>query len=102
MIYIVDIDNTICDTVNSDYENSTPIPDRIKKINELYNSNTIIYWTARGMASGRDIEELQILTENSLKDWGCNYHELRMQKPQYDVWIDDKADWIFRENGEEE
>lgn len=93
MTYIVDIDNTICFTEGSDYINSEPYPIRIDKINELYDEgHEIIYWTARGGNSGIDWTEL---TTKQLKEWKCKYHELRMWKPKYDVWIDDKADWIF-------
>jgi len=93
LIYIVDIDNTICETHNSDYPNSVPYTDRIDRINRLYSEgHTIIYWTARGGNSGIDWTEL---TTQQLKQWNCKYHELRMRKPSYDVWIDDKADWIF-------
>jgi len=87
--YIVDIDNTICKTQGNDYVTSTPCPDRIEKINSLYDQgNTIIYWTARGGTSGLDWTEL---TNRQLVSWGCKYHEIRMRKPSYDVWIDDKA-----------
>lgn len=97
MIYIIDIDGTICETTNSDYNNSRPIKERISRVNDLYtDGNTIIYWTARGMTSGRDKKELRELTEKQLIEWGCLYNELRMQKPHYDVWVDDKADWIFK------
>ena len=93
MIYIVDIDHTICDNSNSDYPNSVPYIDRIAKINELFDQgHTIIYWTARGGNSGIDWSEL---TKEQLGKWGCKHHELRMNKPSYDVWVDDKADWIF-------
>ena len=89
MIYIIDIDNTICKTSNSDYQNSIPIHDRIEKVNSLYDQgHTVIYWTARGMNSGTDHTEL---TTNQLKLWKCKYTELRMFKPRYDVWVDDKA-----------
>lgn len=93
MIYIVDIDQTICYTPTVDkrqaYELSTPIPKRIAKINELYNQgHTIIYWTARGSGSG--INQYRI-TRQQLDTWGVLYHELRMGKPSYDIWIDDKA-----------
>jgi CMP-N,N'-diacetyllegionaminic acid synthase len=95
MRYIVDIDNTICfQDAPSDYPNSTPIKERIRKINTLFDAgHEIIYWTARGAVSKIDWREL---TEKQLTEWGCKYHELRMNKPHYDVWIDDKADWIFR------
>jgi hypothetical protein len=93
MIYIVDIDNTICITDSSNYYESSPIVHRINKINELYDAgNTIIYWTARGMSSGKDWKNL---TQKQLTEWNCKYHELWMNKPSYDIWIDDKADWIF-------
>ena len=93
MIYIVDIDQTICSTpvINGKnrYDLSKPYPDRIEKINELYEAgHTIIYWTARGSGSG--INQFQI-THGSLWAWGAKFHELRLGKPSYDVWIDDKA-----------
>lgn len=89
MKYIVDIDNTICLTSNSDYENSQPLPDRILKINELYESgHEIHYWTARG--SNSKINWLP-LTLKQLADWGCKYTSAKTGKPAYDTWIDDKA-----------
>ena len=46
----VDIDNTICNTEGSDYPNSSPRYDQIKKINKLFDEgNKITYWTARGI-----------------------------------------------------
>lgn len=89
MIYAVDIDNTICLTSGSDYYNSKPIQARIKKINLLYNSgHTIVYWTARGSKSGIDWKQL---TKQQLNDWGCLYHSLLFNKPDYDLYIDDKS-----------
>ena len=95
MRYIVDIDNTICfQDSSSNYPNSTPMKEHIQRVNELFDAgHEIIYWTARGAVSGIDWREL---TEKQLTEWGCKYHELWMNKPQYDVWIDDKADWIFQ------
>ena len=31
-----------------------------------------------------------MLTYVQLKKWGCNFHELKMGKPAYDLFIDDK------------
>lgn len=94
MIYIVDIDGTICNSLNSDYANSQPIESRIQHINSLYEQgHTIIYWTARGATSGINWSDF---TKTQLAQWGCKYTELKMSKPHYDVWVDDKADWIFR------
>lgn len=91
MKYIVDIDGTICRTTGGDYTRSQPFPERIQKINDLYNSgHHITYWTARGGNSGIDWTDV---TKEQLTRWGCLYHELRMRKPVYDVWIDDRAVW---------
>lgn len=89
MIIYVDIDNTICKTEGTEYEKSEPYKSKIDKINKLYNEgHFIVYWTARGSGSGIDRTEL---TLNQLKQWGCKYHQLRMWKPAYDVFIDDKS-----------
>jgi hypothetical protein len=93
MIYIVDIDNTICITpeINGhrDYTNAKPMHDRIEKINKLkLNGHKIIYWTARGSGSGINWFEY---TLKQLVKWNCLFDELRMGKPSYDIWIDDKA-----------
>ena len=89
MKYIIDIDNTICYTFTGDYPNSKPIGYNIDKINRLYKEgHHITYWTARGSNSGIDWAEL---TKTQLDTWGCLYHELKLGKPVYDVWIDDKA-----------
>lgn len=54
MKYVVDIDGTICtngDCSACKYEGSVPLPDRIAKINKLYDEGHIIwYFTARGMS----------------------------------------------------
>lgn len=90
MIYVIDIDGTICTQVTDGrYEGAQPHVDRIEKINKLYDAeNTIIYWTARGSNTGKDWTEL---TRKQLLAWGCKYDELRMKKLPYDVWVDDKA-----------
>lgn len=89
MIVYVDVDNTICRTEGSDYQNSIPIHENIEKINKLYDEgNQIIYWTARGATSGIDWE---LLTKTQLIMWECKYHELRLDKPAFDILVDDKA-----------
>ena len=88
-IIYVDIDETICKTPeNRDYNRSKPIKERIEKINQLYNDgNTIIYWTARGTLTGDDHREL---TEKQFESWGVKYHKLILEKPYYDLFIDDR------------
>ena len=96
MIIFIDIDETICDTPeNRDYTLSVPIEENIQKANKLYDEgHTIVYWTARGSVSGRDLTEL---TNQQIKDWGAKCHEVRLGKPYYDLFIDDKnmntKDW---------
>ena len=89
MIIFVDIDETICvSPADRNYANAVPIKKNIKKINEMYdNGDTIIYWTARGTGSGIDWREV---TETQFEKWGVKYHELRLGKPIYDLFIDDK------------
>jgi histidinol phosphatase-like enzyme len=89
MIYYVDIDETICQSPETrDYTQATPFPDRIEKINNLYEMGyTIVYWTARGTGSGIDWREV---TEAQFQKWGVKYHDLKFGKPVYDLFIDDK------------
>ena len=89
MIIYVDIDETICMSPESrDYSRAIPIMKNIEKINELYDAgNTIVYWTARGTGSGIDWREV---TQLQLNSWGVKHHELRLDKPSFDVFIDDK------------
>ena len=92
MIIFVDIDDTICyyekKGDNLDYSRAIPYKDRIEKINNLYDKgDTIVYWTARGTLTQK---RWFGITHKQLTDWGCKFHELRMGKPVYDLFIDDK------------
>ena len=97
MIYVIDIDGTICTNTNGNYKNAIPLHDRIEHINHLYDDgNTIYIYTARGMKTfDGDIkviyEQLYELTLNHLKEWGVKHHGLFMGKLHYDLLIDDKA-----------
>ena len=86
----VDIDNTICQTLGSDYENSIPIYANITKINNLYQcGHQITYYTARGSVSKIDWHNL---TKEQLDSWGCKYHNLSVgEKPAFDLLIDDRT-----------
>lgn len=90
MKIMVDIDDTICYHTDTslNYANAKPYCERIQKINALYDEgNTIIYWTARGSMTGTNWFSI---TLKQLNEWGCRFHELRMGKPAYDLFIDDK------------
>ena len=89
MKYHIDLDNTLCFTEKSDYENSVPILERIRYVNELKKQgNHITIWTARGGRTGIDHREL---TLKQLKEWNVGYDDLLMGKPDYDIYIDDKS-----------
>ena len=95
-IIYVDIYETICHRetstdfgVTPDYTKAKPITENIEKINKLYDEgNTIVYWTARGSRKQIDWTEL---TTNQLAEWGAKYHELKVDKPFYDLFIEDKS-----------
>ena len=85
----IDLDNTMCLTEGSDYENSQPILERIRYINKLKeDGNFITIWTARGSKSGINHKEL---TLKQLEKWSVKYDNLLMEKPSYDMYIDDKS-----------
>ena len=101
MLIMIDIDETICTHDNTDksvarqYDKGVPIIENIAKANRLYDEgHTIVYWTARGAQTGIDWRDV---TEQQLSLWGCKYHSLRLDKPHYDLYIDDKVintkDW---------
>ena len=89
MVIYIDIDETICRSPDvPDYTVSYPITENIQKANALYDEgHTIVYWTARGAKTGIDWREH---TEKQFKEWGVKYHELKLNKPYYDLFIDDK------------
>ena len=92
MLIFVDIDHTICYYSDRssipDYNLALPYDDRISKINTLYDEgHQIVYWTARGTKTG---QKWFHVTLKQLNKWCCKFHELRMGKPAYDLFIDDK------------
>ncbi len=96
MVIFIDIDETICVTPASrDYSLAEPVLKNIEKANKLYDEgNTVVYWTSRGVGSGIDWRDV---TEKQFQKWGVKYHDLRLDKPVYDLFIDDRVmnttDW---------
>ncbi len=92
MIIYCDIDGVLMtqDPNNEiDYENAEPIKENIEKINKMYEAgDNITLWTSRGSLTGIDH---RVLTLKQLKKFGVKYHTLRMDKPYYDEFIDDRA-----------
>lgn len=95
--FVFDIDDTICNNKNRDYENAEPIKEVIDKINYLYdNGATIKLYTSRGMVScNGDLEKIIAKNNDVLKRWleknNVKYNELIFGKPLGDLYIDDKA-----------
>ena len=54
MIYCFDLDGTLCTNTNGDYKNASPFLNRISHVNSLYDDNTIIISTARGVTTGKN------------------------------------------------
>lgn len=96
-IYVFDLDHTLCDVRKIaeennrwGYEQAEPYFERIKQVNELYNTgNQIIIDSARGTVSGKDWYDI---TKKQLDSWGLKYHKLRTgEKFPSDYYIDDKS-----------
>jgi len=96
-IFYIDIDGIIFENDSSrmDYYTVVPIEKNIRKINKLYDEgHAIILWTARGGTTGIDWTtetKKQLFMEN------VKYHKLLMNKPTFDVFIDDRAYNSFEE-----
>ena len=100
MLIYIDIDETICKTSGDknlprDYSKAVPILENITKANKLYHDgHTIVYWTARGTKTDKTWFSI---TYDQLVEWGVKFHELKMGKPAYDLFICDKVmnteDW---------
>lgn len=94
---VFDIDDTICNNKNRDYENAIPIKEVIGKINNLYDKGVrIILYTSRGMVScNGDLDKIIAKNKDILETWleknNVKYHELIFGKPLGDLYVDDKA-----------
>ena len=94
---VFDIDDTICNNKNRDYENAIPFKDVIEKINNLHKQGAkIILYTSRGMVScNGDLKKIIAKNKDVLEKWlaknKVEYDELIFGKPLGDMYIDDKA-----------
>jgi CMP-N,N'-diacetyllegionaminic acid synthase len=95
MIIYVDIDNTICNSVEDDYTNSTPILENVAKVKSLIQEgHEVSFWTARGTVTGKDWTDV---TNQQLESWGLGGIPVIFGKPYFDLFIDDRVmnveDW---------
>jgi len=107
-IFCFDLDNTLCETKASNYNNSKPKKKAIKVVNSLYDKGHIIkIYTARYMGRNQDNlknkKKISLKISNQLKLFGLKYHKLFISKPSADIYIDDKAygydnNWIKKLN----
>ncbi len=98
MRYCFDIDGTIC-TTDCHYKDAKPYQSVIKWINEKYaEGHEITLFTSRGTSSGKDWFDF---TLKQVDSWGVKFHNLKLGKPTYDLFIDDRAinnkDWYEKE-----
>lgn len=94
----MDLDGTICTQMPSgQYADAKPIPEVIKKVNELWAAGCdIIIFTARGMDSLKgDVNQIEHrwrgVTEKWLLDNRVCYNKLMFGKPLGDYYVDDKG-----------
>lgn len=112
--FCFDLDGVICKTKNNNYKLSKPNKKVIELINQLYEKNYILIYTARFM--GRNNDNIRLankegynFTLNQIKKWGLKFHKLKLGKPTYDIFVDDKSfgfnkNWLkkFRYNFKKE
>ena len=86
MIYYFEIDNVICKTNETDYENAEPNYERIAFINNLFDNGNIIYYNSQ--REHKTNKCCSILLYKQLKDWGCKYTQIKLNTLSYDTFID--------------
>lgn len=88
--FVIDIDDTICKNLEcmgiTKYKCAIPIQPMIDRINELYDNNTIIFHTSRGMRTfNGDINKIEEHHRPILEHWlekhNVKYHKLIFGKP---------------------
>lgn len=97
---VLDIDNTICVTKDSDYLNSIPEKSVIKKINEYHKAGfEIVFYTSRNMKThNKNLGKINAFTLPIIIDWlnknEIPFDEIHVGKPWCGTegfYVDDKA-----------
>tara|TARA_B110000971_G_scaffold190076_1_gene200873 strand:+ start:55 stop:351 length:297 start_codon:yes stop_codon:yes gene_type:complete len=89
MIYYFGIDNVICKTNETDYENSEPNYKRIAFINNLFDNGNIIYYNSQREHKTKNC--CSLLLHQQLKDWGCKYTQIKLNMLSYDKFVDSQT-----------
>lgn len=102
MKFCFDIDGVICTTHKKNYFKAKPKKKVITLINNLHKKNYIIIFTSRYMGRNNDDsikakKQGYKKTYSQLISWGLKFHELRLGKPSFDVFVDDK-NFLFQKN----
>lgn len=86
----IDIDGILTiETIGHDYIKRTPNKGNINMVNRLYKKgHNIILWTSRW---GVD----DIITRDWLRAYGVKFHKIKYDKPNYEIFIDDRASNTF-------
>ena len=83
----VDFDKTLTEGDKSYVDETPEAPDEemVQWVNKQYAENhTVIIWTARPWEAAQD-------TVARLTEWGVDWHGIRMEKGNADVYVDDKG-----------
>ena len=90
MIYVFDLDGTLCETDGTDYAQARPIPERIAKVKVLLKAgHTVLIDSARGSMGGEPWDRLTI---RQLAAWGLSDVIVRTGVKFYgDVYVDDRG-----------
>ena len=94
--FCFDLDNTLCETKNSNYSKSKPKKKAIKIVNLLFDKGyNIKIYTARYMGRSNDSlqnkRKIYSKISKQLLKLGIKYHKLFISKPSADLYIDDKS-----------
>jgi hypothetical protein len=90
MVFVFDLDGTLCVTEGMAYLDAVPDPEAIARVNALYEAgHRICVDSSRGYGAGTDWTER---TAEQLREWGVRYHKLRCGvKLPADAYVDAKA-----------
>jgi protein tyrosine/serine phosphatase len=87
--YIFGLDNTLCITQGTNYENSKPVQENIDFVNYLKSQgHYVIIWTDREEKTGKVYSNF---TFEQLESWGVKYDKIVLHKPIFDELYDCQA-----------